>query len=72
MKTFAAAVIAFYIALAMQLDHPYWAMTTVYMVSQPLSGAMRSKGTYRFCGTFLGRGGSHRAGAQPGQRARYC
>ncbi len=54
MKTFAAAMIAFYIALSLDLDRPYWAIATVYIVSQPLSGAMRSKGAYRISGTLLG------------------
>ncbi len=54
LKTFAAAMAAFYIALSIDLDRPYWSIATVYIVSQPLSGAMRSKGVYRLCGTLLG------------------
>lgn len=54
LKTFAAAMIAFYIALSVDLDRPYWSIATVYIVSQPLSGAMRSKGVYRIGGTLLG------------------
>ena len=53
-KTFASAMIALYIALCMGLDRPYWAMMTVYIVAQPLTGAMRSKSVYRFAGTALG------------------
>lgn len=53
-KTFAAAMIAFYIALAFNLDRPYWCIATVYVVSQPLAGAMRAKGVYRICGTIVG------------------
>lgn len=53
-KTFAAAMIAFYIALSIDLDRPYWSIATVYIVSQPLSGALRSKGVYRIFGTLLG------------------
>jgi uncharacterized membrane protein YccC len=53
-KTFASAMLALWIALRMGLDRPYWAMTTVYIVAQPLTGAMRSKAAYRFCGTLLG------------------
>ena len=53
-KTFAAAMIAFYIALAAGLDHPYWSIATVYVVAQPLAGAMRAKGIYRLCGTVVG------------------
>lgn len=54
MKTFAAAMIAFYVALSIDLDRPYWSIATVYIVSQPLSGALRSKGVYRIFGTLLG------------------
>ena len=41
-KTFAAAMAALYIAMSIGLQRPYWAMATVYIVSQPLIGAMRS------------------------------
>lgn len=54
LKTFAAAALALYIGLAMDLPRPYWAMATVYICSQPLSGATRSKAAYRICGTLLG------------------
>jgi uncharacterized membrane protein YccC len=53
-KTFASAMLALYIALLMGLDRPYWALMTVYIVAQPLTGAMRSKSVYRFAGTLLG------------------
>src|ERR1700742_3716039 len=53
-KTFIAAMLAVYIALAIGLDRPYWAMATVYIVSQPLTGAMRSKAIYRLMGTLIG------------------
>lgn len=53
-RTFVAAMIAFHIALSVDLDRPYWSIATVYIVSQPLSGAMRSKGVYRIAGTLLG------------------
>ncbi len=53
-KSFAAAMIAFYIALSIDLDRPYWCIGTVYIVSQPLAGAMRAKGIYRMCGTLVG------------------
>ncbi len=54
MKTFIAAMLAVYIALAIGLDRPYWAMATVYIVSQPLTGALRSKALYRLLGTIIG------------------
>ena len=53
-KTFASAMLALWIALRLGLDRPYWAMATVYIVAQPLAGAMRSKALYRFIGTLLG------------------
>jgi uncharacterized membrane protein YccC len=53
-KTFAGAMLALWIALRMGLDRPYWAMATAYIVAQPLTGAMRSKAVYRFCGTMVG------------------
>src|SRR6201995_466421 len=53
-KTFVSAMLALWIALRMGLDRPYWAMATVYIVAQPLTGAMRSKAAYRFGGTLLG------------------
>src|SRR5262249_49011239 len=33
---------------------PAWAMITVYLTSQPLSGALRAKAVYRVIGTFIG------------------
>ncbi|HUN52742.1 MAG TPA: FUSC family protein [Candidatus Sulfotelmatobacter sp.] len=53
-KTFAAAMLAVYIAFAMGLERPYWAMATVYIVSQPLTGTLRSKSLYRLLGTLIG------------------
>ncbi len=54
LKTFAGAMAALYLALWLGLDNPYWSMATAYIVAQPLTGAMRSKALYRFCGTLLG------------------
>ncbi len=53
-NSFAAAMLALYIGFSLGLPRPYWAMATAYIVSQPLSGALRSKGIYRLVGTFLG------------------
>jgi len=53
-NTFAAAMLALGIGFALGLPRPYWAMTTAYIVSQPLSGAVRSKALYRVLGTILG------------------
>lgn len=54
LRTFAASMLALYIALALSLPNPVWAMGTVYVVSQPMMGAMRSKTLYRVGGTLLG------------------
>ncbi|KER88099.1 multidrug transporter [Xanthomonas arboricola pv. celebensis] len=52
-KTFAASIAALYVGLAGNLSRPYWAMATVYIVSQPLLGPTRAKGVYRVLGTLL-------------------
>jgi len=49
-----AVLAALYIAFWLDLDRPYWAMFTVFIVSKPISGAVRSKGVYRFVGTLIG------------------
>ncbi|MGY3239926.1 MULTISPECIES: FUSC family protein [unclassified Bradyrhizobium] len=54
LKTFAAAMLALVIALAMDLPRPYWAMATVYITSQPLAGATSSKAFFRVMGTLVG------------------
>jgi uncharacterized membrane protein YccC len=42
-NSFVAAMLALYISLAIGLERPFWAMATVYIVSRPLSGTVRSK-----------------------------
>jgi uncharacterized membrane protein YccC len=56
LNSFVAALAALGIALAAGLPRPYWAMGTAYIISQPLSGAVRSKAVYRVLGTILGGG----------------
>ncbi|AWN36365.1 FUSC family protein [Methylobacterium radiodurans] len=53
-KTFAAAMLALFLALWIDLPKPYWAVGTVYITSQVLAGATRSKAVYRVGGTLLG------------------
>ena len=53
-KTFAASMLALYIGLRLELPRPYWAMATVYIVSNPFVGATRSKALYRALGTMIG------------------
>lgn len=54
LKTFLAGMLALYIALAADMQRPYWALTTVYVVSQPFAAASQSKGVFRFGGTVVG------------------
>jgi len=51
---FAAAMLALYVSFALGLERPFWAMATVYITSQPLSGAVRSKAVFRLIGTLVG------------------
>lgn len=51
---FAAAMLALFVSFSLGLDRPFWAMATVYITSQPLSGAVRSKAVYRLAGTAVG------------------
>src|SRR5262249_18099198 len=53
-KNFTAAMLAYYIALRIGFAQPVWAVTTVYVVAQPLAGAVLSKALYRSLGTLLG------------------
>ncbi len=54
LKTFLAAMLAYLIALSFDLNRPYWAVATVYIVAHPLSGAISSKSVYRLLGTLIG------------------
>lgn len=53
-RTFAASMLALYIAMILQMPRPYWAMATVYIVSSPFVGPTSSKAVYRAVGTFTG------------------
>lgn len=53
-KSFGAAMLAYYIALRIGLPRPFWAIITSYIVSQPLAGAVLSKAVFRVLGTVLG------------------
>lgn len=53
-KSFAAAMLALYIAMRIGLPRPFWALMTAYIVAAPFAGPTRSKAVYRFGGTFLG------------------
>ena len=47
LMTFAAAMLALYVAMSIDLQQPYWSMMTVFIVSQPLAAAVRSKALQR-------------------------
>ena len=49
-----ATILALFISFSLDLKSPAWAMLTVYLTSQPLSGALRGKAIYRVIGTFVG------------------
>lgn len=53
-KTLAAAFLALGIAMKLDLPQPRTAMTTVFIVMQPQSGAVLAKSFYRFGGTLVG------------------
>ena len=54
LNCFAAAMLALFLSFSLGLDRPFWAMMTVYITSQPLSGAVRSKAVFRLIGTVIG------------------
>ena len=54
LKTFAAAMLAYWLALRFGLKNPFWAVGTVYIIAHPLEGAITSKAVYRLTGTVLG------------------
>ena len=53
-NSFIAAMLALYISFSIGLPRPFWAMLTVYITAQPLTGALRSKAVYRVIGTAAG------------------
>lgn len=54
LKTFAAAMLALYLAMVLGLDNPAWAMMCVYIIAQPFSGMALAKGVARLLGTLFG------------------
>ncbi len=53
-KAFVSGMLALAVAFWFDLPRPYWALATVYVASQPLSGATASKAFYRVIGTLAG------------------
>jgi uncharacterized membrane protein YccC len=58
LKTFAAAMLAYSIALRLGMPRPDWAMASVFITSSPLTGATTSKALYRILGTLIGAAGT--------------
>ncbi len=54
LRVSAAGTIALYLAFALQLPTPYSALTTVYIVANPVRGAIVSKSVWRIVGTLIG------------------
>src|ERR1700752_4468881 len=62
LRTFAAAMLAFSLALLLDMPRPYWAMASVYITSNQFTGATYSKAVYRILGTLIGGGAGSRIG----------
>ncbi len=54
LRTTSAGLIALLVAYALKLEHPQWAMMTVFIVAQPVAGMVLAKGFYRLIGTVVG------------------
>ncbi len=71
MKTFAAGIMAVLISYWLEVKEPQWSLVTVYLLSQPMVGAILSKSAYRLAGTFSGAVYAVRPGSlawSPGRR----
>src|SRR5579863_2156429 len=53
-KCFIAGMLAYYMALRIGLNRPFWAVVTSYIIAQPLAGAVLSKAAFRLVGTAVG------------------
>lgn len=53
-KTLLAGGLALWCAFRFDLEQPQWALMTVFIVSQPLSGMVVAKGIFRLIGTLAG------------------
>lgn len=51
-------MLAFSTALLLDMPRPYWAMASVYITSNQLTGATHSKAVYRILGTLIGAAGT--------------
>lgn len=53
-KSVLAGTLALYLAFRFELQQPQWALATVFVVSQPLSGMVLAKSVFRLLGTLAG------------------
>ena len=53
-RTWLASMLALWLAFFLQLDEPYWAGLTVWILAQPTPGATISRSIYRIAGTIVG------------------
>ena len=54
LRAWLASMLALYLAFALQLESPYWAWLTVWIVAQPTPGMLLSKSLYLVLGTIAG------------------
>lgn len=54
LRTAVTGLAALFIASALGLEQPQWAMMTVFIVSQPVAGMVLAKGFFRLVGTLVG------------------
>ncbi|PZU14455.1 MAG: FUSC family protein [Sphingobium sp.] len=54
LKSYAAAMLALFVAFSIGLERPYWAFLTSYIVAQAMAGAVVSKAAFRAIGTVVG------------------
>ncbi|MBW3731325.1 FUSC family protein [Aeromonas dhakensis] len=53
LKLYLSAMLAYAMSVELGLLNPYWAMVTCCVLSNPVSGAVRARATYRFGGTLF-------------------
>lgn len=54
LSSYLACVITLGVAFEASMPRPWWALLTVYVTAQPMSGALRPKVSYRLIGIVLG------------------
>ncbi len=54
LRTTLAGLVSLFVAYALGLGQPHWAMMTVFIVAQPVAGMVLAKGFFRLAGTLAG------------------